>query len=106
MRPLAVATLKRTTVLPDIPTMDELGLKGFDATTWHGLVAPARTPRDIVATLNRALAATLADAGVKKSLGDLGVDILGGTPADFAAYIRSEIPKWTAIVKASGAKFD
>ena len=106
MRPLAVATLKRTTVLPDIPTMDELGLKGFDATTWHGLVAPARTPRDIVATLNRALAATLADAGVKKSLGDLGVDILGGTPADFAAYIRSEIPKWAAIVKASGAKFD
>ncbi|MGA7487727.1 MAG: tripartite tricarboxylate transporter substrate binding protein [Xanthobacteraceae bacterium] len=106
VRALAVATLKRTAVLPDIPTIDELGLKNFDATTWHGLVVPARTPGEIVVTLNRALAAALADPGVKKSLGDLGVDIIGGTPDDFAAYIKSEIPKWTAIIKASGAKLD
>jgi tripartite-type tricarboxylate transporter receptor subunit TctC len=106
VRPLAVATLKRTAVLPDIPTIDELGIRNFDATTWHGLVAPARTPKDIVATLNQALVATLHDAGVKKSLGDLGVDVIGGTPEDFAAYIKSEIPKWTAITKASGAKLD
>ena len=106
VRPIAVATLKRTAVLPGIPTMDELGLKGFDATTWHGLVAPARTPSDVVVALNRALRATLEDAGVKKSLGDLGVDIIGGTPEEFAAYIKSEIPKWTAIIKASGAKLD
>ena len=106
VRPLAVATLKRTAVLPDIPTMDELGLKGFDATTWHGVVAPVRTPSDVVVALNRALTATLADAGVKKSLGDLGVDVIGGTPDEFAAYIKSEIPKWTAIIKASGAKLD
>jgi tripartite-type tricarboxylate transporter receptor subunit TctC len=106
VRPIAVATVKRTAVLPHIPTMDELGLKGFDATTWHGLVAPARTPSDVVVALNRALTATLADAGVKKSLGDLGVDIIGGTPEEFAAYIKSEIPKWTAIIKASGAKLD
>ena len=106
LRPLAVTTLKRSTVLPDIPTIDELGLKGFDATTWHGLVAPAHTPREIIVTLNRALAATLEDASVKKSLADLGVDIIGGTPEEFAAYIRSEIPKWTAIVKASGAKLE
>jgi Tripartite tricarboxylate transporter family receptor len=66
-------------VLPDIPTIDELGIKNFDATTWHGLVAPARTPKDIVATLNQALVATLDDPAVKKSLGDLGVDIIGGT---------------------------
>jgi tripartite-type tricarboxylate transporter receptor subunit TctC len=106
VRPLAVATLKRTAVLPDIPTMDELGLKGFDATTWHGVVAPVRTPSDVVVALNRALTATLADAGVKKSLGDLGLDVIGGTPDEFAAYIKSEIPKWTAIIKASGAKLD
>ena len=106
VRALAVATLKRTAVLPEVPTMDELGLKGFDATTWHGLVVAAKTPPDIVATLNRALVATLADAAVKKSLADLGVDIIGGSPDDFAAYIRSEIPKWTAIIKASGAKLD
>ena len=106
VRPLAVATLKRTAVLPDIPTIDELGIRNFDATTWHGLVAPARTPKEVVAALNRALAATLADPAVKKSLGDLGVDIIGGTPEEFAAYIKSEIPKWTAIIKASGAKLD
>jgi tripartite-type tricarboxylate transporter receptor subunit TctC len=106
VRALGVATLKRTTVLPEIPTIDELGIKGFDATTWHGLVVPARTPKEIVATLHRALATTLEDPGVRKSLGDLGVDIISGTPEDFAAYIKSEIPKWTAIVKASGAKLD
>jgi tripartite-type tricarboxylate transporter receptor subunit TctC len=106
VRPLAVATLRRTAVLPDIPTMDELGLKGFDATTWHGLVAPARTRNDIVATLNRALAATLEDSGVKKSLNDLGVDIIRGTPEEFVSYIKSEIPKWTAIIQASGAKLE
>jgi tripartite-type tricarboxylate transporter receptor subunit TctC len=106
VRALAVASLKRTAVLPEIPTIDELGIKNFDATTWHGLVAPARTPREIIATLNRALVAALADPGVKMSLTDFGVDIIGGTPEELAAYIKSEIPKWTAIIKASGAKLD
>ena len=106
VRALAVTTPARTAVLPDLATVDELGLKGFDATTWHGLVAPARTPPEIVAVLARATASALADDGVKRSLGDLGVDVVGGTPEQFAAYIRSEIPKWTAIVKASGAKLD
>ena len=106
VRALAVASLKRTAVLPDIPTIDELGIKNFDATTWHGLVAPARTPQEVIATLNRALAAALADPAVKTSLADLGVDLIGGTPEAFAAYIKSEIPKWTAIIKASGAKVE
>ena len=106
VRALAVTPLKRTAVFPELATIDELGLKGFDATTWHGLVAPARTPSDVVVALNRALTATLADTSVKKSLGDLGVDIIGGTPEQFAAYIKSEIPKWTAIIKASGAKLE
>jgi len=106
VRALGVTTLKRTAVMPEIPTLDELGLKGFDATSWHGLVAPAHTPKDVIAALHGALAASLDDPGVKKSLGDLGVDIMGGTPEDFSAYIKSEIPKWTAIVKASGAKLD
>jgi tripartite-type tricarboxylate transporter receptor subunit TctC len=92
--------------LPDIPTIDELGIKNFDATTWHGLVAPAHTPKDVIATLNHALAAALDDPDVKKSLAALGVDVIGGTPEEFAAYIKSEIPKWAAIIKASGAKLD
>ncbi len=106
VRALAVTTLKRTALFPDLATMDELGLKGFDATTWHGLVAPAHTPKEVIATLSRALATTLTDDGIKKSLAKLGVDIVGGTPEDFGAYIKSEIPKWTAIVKSSGAKLD
>ncbi len=106
VRPLAVTTLARIPAFPDVPTMDELGLKGFDATTWHGLVAPAGTPKEIVDTLSRAINAALKDPAVRKSLGDLGVDIVGNSPAEFAAYIKTEIPKWTAVVKASGAQVD
>src|SRR3954466_9773182 len=68
VRPLAVTTLKRTAVLPDLPTVDELGLKGFDAVTWHGLVAPAKTPKDVIATLHRATIQAINDPGLKKQL--------------------------------------
>jgi tripartite-type tricarboxylate transporter receptor subunit TctC len=104
VRALAVTPIKRTAVFPELATMDELGLKGFDATTWHGLVAPAKTPREIVVRLHRATVEALQDAQVRKSLTDLGVDIAGNTPEEFSAYIKAEIPRWTAIVKASGAK--
>jgi tripartite-type tricarboxylate transporter receptor subunit TctC len=106
VRPLAVTTLVRTAVMPEIATMDELGLKGFDATTWHGLVVPARTSKEIIATLNRATVDALHDPAVQAQLGDLGVDVVGSTPEEFAAYIKAEIPKWTAIVKASGATLE
>ena len=106
VRALAVTTLKRTKILPDIPTMDEAGLKGFDASTWHGLVAPAGTPPQVIAALHDAAVKALHDPGVEASLGKLGVDIVGDTPQEFQAYINSEIPKWTAIVKASGATLD
>jgi tripartite-type tricarboxylate transporter receptor subunit TctC len=106
VRALAVTPLKRTAVFPDLATIDELGLKGFDATTWHGLVAPAKTPREIVARLHQATVEALNDPAVRKSLVDLGVDIVGNSPEEFAAYIKAEIPKWTAIVKASGATLD
>jgi len=106
VRPLAVTTLKRTAVLPDVPTIDELGLPGFDATTWHGLVAPAGTPPDVIAALNRATVAALGDPETRKALGDLGVDVAGSSPAEFAVYIKAEIPKWSAVVKAAGARLD
>ena len=106
VRALAVTTLKRTEALPDLPTMDEAGLKGFDASTWHGLVAPAGTPPQVIATLNEAAVKALHDPDVQTSLGKLGVDIVGDRPQEFQAYIKSEIPKWTAIVKASGATLD
>jgi tripartite-type tricarboxylate transporter receptor subunit TctC len=106
VRALAVTTLKRTRILLDLPTMDEVGLKGFDASTWHGLVAPAGTPPQVIAVLHDAAVKALNDASVQASLGKLGVDIVGDTPQEFRAYIDSEIPKWTAIVKASGATLD
>jgi tripartite-type tricarboxylate transporter receptor subunit TctC len=106
VRPLAVTTLTRTTVLPDLPTVAELGLPGFEASTWHGLVAPAGTSREIIGTLNYATVAALKDADLKKALTDLGVDIVGSTPTEFAAHIKAEIPKWAAVVKAAGARLD
>jgi len=106
VRALAVTTLKRTKALPDLPTMDEAGLKGFEASTWHGLVAPVGTPPQVIAALHDAAIKALADPGVQASLARLGVDIVGDTPQEFDAYIKAEIPKWTAIVKASGATLD
>ena len=106
VRALAVTTLKRTQILPDLPTMDEAGLKGFEASTWHGLVAPAGTPPQIIAALHDAAVKALHDPGVQSSLGKLGIDIVGDTPQEFQTYIKNEIPKWTTIVKASGATMD
>jgi len=106
VRALAVTTRKRTAILPNVPTMDEAGLPGFEATTWHGLVAPAGTPPAIVAVLHQAIVETLADPGVRQRLQKLGIDLVGSTPAEFAAYIQSEIPKWAAVIKTSGAKLN
>ena len=82
------------------------GIPGFDATTWHGLVAPAGASSEVIGTLHFAVTTALADPGVRKSLMDLGVDIVGNTPKEFEAYIKSEIPKWTAVVKISGAQIE
>ena len=106
VRALAVTTLKRTEILPDVPTMDEAGLKGFAASTWHGLVAPAGTPPEIIAKLHDAAVKALHDPGVRTSLRRLGVDIVGDTPDEFKAYIAKEVPKWAEVVKASGATVD
>jgi tripartite-type tricarboxylate transporter receptor subunit TctC len=106
VRALAVTTPKRTALLPDLPTVDELGIKGFDATTWHGLVAPAGTPRPIIDALNFAVVEALKDPATQQSLRDLGVDVVGDSTKEFEAYIKAEIPKWTAVVKASGARVD
>ena len=106
IRPVAITTLKRTAVLSEIPTIAESGFPGFEATTWHALVAPAGTPKDVIAALHGAIAATANDPAVRKALTDLGVDVVGGTSEELRAYLKSEIPKWAEVVKASGAKVD
>ena len=106
IRAIAVTTLKRTAALPDVPTIAERGFPGFDATTWHALVAPAGTPKEITAALNRAAVTALTDPEGRKALTELGVDVVGSTPEELRDYIKAEIPKWANIVKASGAKME
>jgi tripartite-type tricarboxylate transporter receptor subunit TctC len=106
IKAIAITTLQRTPALPDTPTIAESGYPGFDAATWHAIVAPAGLPADVAAKLDQAIRHTLSDAGTRKAMADLGVDVINGSPADLRAYIKSEIPKWAEVVKASGAKAD
>ncbi len=107
LRALAVTRLSRSTVLPDLPTVQEAaGLKGFELSLWQGIVAPAATPRAIVNKLNQQIVSNLRMPDLKAKLTAQGLDAVGNTPAQFAAYIRSEIDKWTAVVKAIGARVE
>jgi tripartite-type tricarboxylate transporter receptor subunit TctC len=106
IKAIAITTLERTPALPDVPTIAESGYPGFDAATWHALVAPANTPKEAIAALHRATVGALNDPAVRKALTDSGVDLIGGTPDQLRAYIKSEIPKWAEVVKASGAKVE
>jgi tripartite-type tricarboxylate transporter receptor subunit TctC len=106
VRPLAVSTLKRTALLRDIPTVAELAIPGFEATAWHGLVAPAGTPPEVIEIIHRAMMTALRDPAVSKPLTDLGLDIVASRPEELTAYIKTEIPKWSALIKASGATLE
>ena len=106
LRAIAVTTLQRTPALPNVPTIAESGYPGFDAATWHAIVAPPGLPKDAAATLHKAIHDTLNDAATKKALTDLGVDLVNSSPDQLRAYIKSEIPKWAKVVKASGAKVE
>ena len=104
LRALAVTTSRRSPSLPDLPTVAEAGVPGFESITWHGVVVPSATPATTVERLNRAINSALKDKELSGRLEALGAEIAGGTPQDFAAYIQREIPKWTKVVKDSGAK--
>ena len=103
LRPLAVTTAQRSPALPDVPTIAEAGVPGYEATSWFGLLAPAKTPAPVVARLNTSILKALADPDVKKKLLEQGAEPAGETPAQFAAFIASETVKWGKIVKQSGA---
>jgi tripartite-type tricarboxylate transporter receptor subunit TctC len=100
----AVTSLKRSAVAPDLPTMDESGYPGFEAVPWFGLMAPAGTSSAIIDKLHRETVRVLALAEVRKKLNDLGLDVVGGTPAEFSAVIAREIPQWATVIKAAGIK--
>ena len=104
LRALAVTSLKRSPAAPELPTVDEIALPGFEANTWHGVVVPAGTPAAIVARLNREIVAILHLPDVVERFSSQGAEALGSTPEEFAAYIRSETVKWAKVVRESGAK--
>ena len=104
LRALAVTSTTRSGLLPDVPTIAESGLPGFDASLYYGLAAPARTPRPIIDKLNKALRDALASDEVKRQLSNDGTDITPGSPEDYAALIDKDEKKWAQLVKASGVE--
>src|SRR5579859_5628335 len=104
VRALAVTSLKRSPVLPDVPTLDESGLKGYEVTAWFGLAAPAGTPREAVLKLNQALNRTTQDAQVREALMSRGATVIQGTPEDFQKFVANEVQKWGPVVKRSGVR--
>lgn len=104
--PLAVTTAKRAAALPDVPTMVESGVEGFDISTWYGLFLPAKTPRPVVDRLNSVITKALASEDMKKRLARLGGEAAPCSPEELGALVKSELAKYAEIVKVSGARVD
>ncbi len=102
MRALAVTTDKRSDALPDVPTVGDT-VKGYEASAWFGMGVPAKTPPEVIATLNKAINEVLADPKMKVRLAELGGATMGGTPEDFGKIVASETEKWKKVVEFSGA---
>jgi len=106
LRALAVTSLRRSSAAPELPTIAESGYPGFEVTNWYGLLAPARTPATIVRRLHLETVKALALPDLRSKLTDLGMEVIGNSPDEFAAAIKSEIPKWAKVIKESGIKPD
>jgi len=104
LRPLGVATAARIPELPDVPTMIEGGVRGFIASSWTGIMAPAATPKDVILRLNAAINAGLKSPELQDRFKKLAAETVPGTPEDFAAFVTREVPKWQAMAKLAGLK--
>ena len=105
LRAIAVTGLKRSAVMPNLPTVDET-LPGFDVTTWNGLMAPAATPKEIIARLNAEIVKVLRATATLKRMNELGLDTIASTQQQFADHLRRETDKWAEVVKAAGARIE
>jgi len=106
LRALAVTTAKRSSLALEVPTFAESGLPGYELGSWHGVFAPAGTPKDVVAKLNAEIVRGIQSAATREKLQALGVDAAGTSVESFSAFVRAEVPKWAKVVKDSGAKAD
>ena len=104
LRVLAVTSLQRTAALPDVPTLNESGLKGFEAVAWNGLTAPAKTPREVILKINADVLKIVNSPELKERLKAEGSDPVGSSPEQFAAFLRSEVAKWAKVIKIAGVK--
>jgi tripartite-type tricarboxylate transporter receptor subunit TctC len=104
LRALAITSVKRSVLAPDLPTMAESGFPGFEAVPWFGLLAPAGTPKDVLEKLRGETVKTLAMPDVRKKFDELGLEPVGDTPAEFAAIIMKEMPEWSKVIKDAGIK--
>jgi tripartite-type tricarboxylate transporter receptor subunit TctC len=106
IRPLAVTTAKRSALVPDLPTIAEAGLPGFEANNWNGFLVPAKTPRPVVERLNKEIAGALSLPDIKEFLFKQGLDAAPSTPEAFGAYDKAEMEKWPKVIKAAGVKIE
>ncbi|HEV7489236.1 MAG TPA: tripartite tricarboxylate transporter substrate-binding protein, partial [Rhodanobacteraceae bacterium] len=106
VRALGTTGLKRSAVLPDVPTISEAGVKGYEATIWLGIMAPAGTPKPIVDRLNAEIGKIVARPDVKKAWNEQGAEPMAMTPAEFEKYLNADIAKWANVVKVAGVKAD
>ena len=106
VRPIAVTSAERISVLPDVPTMNELGIKGFESYNWQGIVVPAGTPAPIINKLNQAFNEILKDPDVAKAISSVGSQAMGGTPEAFGEFIASETAKWAKVIQSANIKLN
>jgi tripartite-type tricarboxylate transporter receptor subunit TctC len=106
MRALGVTNTRRNPALPDVPTLQEAGVPGYESLTWYGWYAPARTPKDRIARVNGELSKALQSPDVKQRFAALSVDIVASTPEHLGKYLKEEVEKWGRVVKAMNVKAD
>ena len=106
LRPLGVASTSRSPALPDVPTISETGVPGYEATSWQGLSAPAQLPREIIALLHATLLKYIAEPETQARFAELGAQPVGSTPAEFARFIKIEFNKWAQVIRQTGARAD
>jgi tripartite-type tricarboxylate transporter receptor subunit TctC len=106
IRGLAVSTLKRSSFIPELPTVAEAGLPGFDVTAWNGILAPAKTPRPVVSKFHQGIIGALKLSDVQQRLEGLGFEPVGNTPEEFGRFVSEEIARWAKVIKAANVKPD